>query len=121
MNTRPRVQIDLQQVEELASRGLTMEQIAAALGICDRTLYRKKGTMSDLSEAIKRGKAKGVATVSNALFERAVQGDVKAQMFYLERRGGWYNEGKLEVSGMPPVQIVLDGKLPPDDADPEEN
>jgi DNA-binding CsgD family transcriptional regulator len=37
MITKPKIHIDLKQVESLAANGLTQEQIAAALGISETT------------------------------------------------------------------------------------
>lgn len=52
---KPRIEIDLAKVTELASRGLSQEQIAAALGIGTRTLERRKAESADMAEAIKAG------------------------------------------------------------------
>ena len=72
------------QTETLAAQGLTVEQIARALGIHVGTLYVKKNDHPELDEAIKNGRAKGIAKVSNALFQKAIQGDTTAQIFYLK-------------------------------------
>ncbi len=42
MITKPKIQIDLKQVESLAANGLTQEQIACALGISESTLTKRK-------------------------------------------------------------------------------
>ena len=42
MITKPKIHIDLKQVESLAANGLTHEQIAAALGISESTLTKRK-------------------------------------------------------------------------------
>lgn len=62
----------LKRVEAHASQGLTKKQIARTLGICYDTLNEKQKEYPEFSEAIKRGQAKGIAKVSNALFQRAV-------------------------------------------------
>ena len=72
--------------EHLASLGLSKEQIATALGFCRDTLRRKEQEFSDFSDAIKRGQAKGIARVSNALYEKAMSGNVTAMIFYLKNR-----------------------------------
>jgi len=86
---RPAFQITpkmIAEAERLAGLGLTKEQIAAGLGICRDTLYRKERDFSDLSDAIKKGQASGIAKISNALFENAKSGNVTAQIFYLKNR-----------------------------------
>jgi hypothetical protein len=80
---------DLARVEELAAQGLTNLQIAACLGICEDTLYTKQRQLTEFSEAIRRGKAKGISQVANALFQAAVKGSVPAAMFFLKSRAGW--------------------------------
>ena len=81
------VQIQAARVEELASHGLSMKQIALCLGIGRSTLYRKKGENRDIRDAIERGRAKGLSAVANALFEAATtKGNYQAQQFYLRNR-----------------------------------
>ena len=61
-------------------------QISACLGIVSKTLIEKKRAFSEFSDAIKNGRAKGIGTITNALFESAVNGSVPAQIFYLKNR-----------------------------------
>lgn len=101
---RPAFQVTddvIQKTESLASQGLTLEQIARVLGICYDTLNNKKKQFVELSEAIKRGQAKGVATISNALFQNAKSGNTVAQIFYLKNRapGEWKDKHDHEVTG----------------------
>jgi hypothetical protein len=93
--------IDLTQVEHLASRGLTLEQIALSLGIAVSTLYKRKKEELEVSEAIKRGQASGIKEVSNALFENATGGNTVAQIFYLKNRApdDWRDVKATEHSG----------------------
>ena len=86
---RPRFEITpeiLEKTERLAAQGLTQVQISACLGIVPKTLIEKKRAFSSFSDAIKNGRAKGVGTITNALFESAVKGSVPAQIFYLKNR-----------------------------------
>ena len=64
---KERIDIDLNKVESLASRGLTQQQIADALGISRTTLYGRIKESEQFEQAIKKGQAKGVASVSNKL------------------------------------------------------
>jgi transcriptional regulator with XRE-family HTH domain len=84
-----KIEIDLKEAEKLASRGLSLEQIAAAMGISARTLGSRKAESAELAEAIKRGQAQGIGTIANALFENALGGNVTAQIFYLKARAQW--------------------------------
>jgi hypothetical protein len=87
---RPRFEITpeiLQKTERLAAQGLTQVQISACLGInVQKTLIEKKRAFSEFSDAIKNGRAKGIGTITNALFDSAVKGSVPAQIFYLKNR-----------------------------------
>lgn len=50
---RPRLELDLEEIEELAEEGNTAEDIAAALGIGRTTLYKRK----DAKAAFDKGRA----------------------------------------------------------------
>ena len=90
----------LKKVETLAAQGLTLRETALALGISYQTLNEKSKEYSDFSEAIDAGRAKGVAQVANALFQKAIGGDVTAQKHYLNNRGdGWSERQSSEHSG----------------------
>lgn len=79
----------LDKAETMAAQGLTLEQIANVLGMHVGTLCAKKNDYPELDEAIKRGKDKGIATIANALFKKAKNGDNTAMIFFLKARGGW--------------------------------
>jgi hypothetical protein len=83
---RKPIVIDHDKVEQLAAQGLGPTQIARALGISWDTYNKNKKRSSELSEAIKRGEARGLAKVTNSLFKSANQGNVTAQIFYLKNR-----------------------------------
>lgn len=93
----------------LASQGLTHDQIALCLGMGDSTLYEKEKAYPELSESIKEGRAKGVATIANALFNSAKGGNITAQIFYLKNRSPneWSErqEVDLNVTNLPEVKV----------------
>lgn len=101
MKTKPKIEIDLAKVEELASRLLSKEQIAISLGISERTLYTNQKESADFAEAIKRGREKGVATVANKLVESAIEGNTTAQIFILKTHGGqdWKDKQDVNLTG----------------------
>jgi|TARA_R110000868_G_scaffold129244_1_gene337815 hypothetical protein len=97
---RPQIVIDedlCKKAETLAAQGLIMEQIANVLGMSETTLYDKKDKFSEFSQAIKRGKDKGIATVTSALFTKARAGDNTAMIFYLKNRAGWQDKIEKET------------------------
>lgn len=98
MKTKPRIEIDLAKVEALASRGLTKQQIADALGVSQTTFYARQKESEEFEEAIKRGQAKGVASVSNKLYESAMRGEAWAVCFFLKTKGGYKETQKVEMT-----------------------
>ena len=113
--TKPRIEIDIAKVESFAAVGCSMEQIAANLGIAPSTLYSRVKENGEIGEAITRGRAKGVAKVANALFQKAMDGDVNAQKYYLGNRDpeNWASLNKVEMTGkdgiplQPPVFNIV--------------
>ena len=99
MITKPKIHIDLKQVESLAANGLTQEQIASALGISERTLRSRKGEIADFADAIKRGKAKGIALVTNKLMESIKAGNMTGMIFFLKTQAGWKETNVQEHTG----------------------
>lgn len=91
----------IKKAEALAAQGLTMEQIASVLGMGSTTLYVKQNEVPELQEAIKRGRHKGLATITNALFQKAKSGDNTAMIFYLKNRDpeNWRDRRDHEISG----------------------
>ena len=99
MITKPKIHIDLKQVESLAANGLTQEQIAAALGISESTLHKRKRGNTEFTAAIKRGKAKGIALVTNKLMESIKGGNMTAMIFFLKTQAGWKETNVQEHTG----------------------
>jgi hypothetical protein len=90
----------IRQVESLAAQGLSQEQIALSLGWSADTVGRRKKDTADFADALKRGKAKGIATITNKLFEQAKSGNLGAIIYYLKCQGGevWNEKNRLDVS-----------------------
>lgn len=96
-----KIQIDLSRVEELASQGLTLVQISSALGVGETTFYDRKKCSKDFEEAIKKGKAKGIAHVTNKLRAQTDEGNTTATIFFLKTQAGWKETHPIEKeSGM---------------------
>ena len=73
-----------EQAREMASHGLKVSQISDCLGISESTLYCKQNEYVEFMDAIKKGRAEGLNQVSNALFEKATQGNVTAMIYSLK-------------------------------------
>jgi len=85
---KPRIDIDIARVEELAGQGLTQAEICLVLGISERTLYSRKAESSEFADAIKSGKAKAASEISNVLYQMATGGDLGAIVWYEKTRRG---------------------------------
>lgn len=96
--TKPKIEIDLAKVEVMAANGLTQQQIADSLGISVSTLYGRKRESEEFEEAIKRGKAKGVAVVTNELMKQVKSGNVTAMIFFLKARAGWKEKNEVDLT-----------------------
>ena len=72
--------------EGWARDGLTDEQIAQNAGINPGTLYDWKRKYPQISEALKKGKEVVDFLVENALLQKALSGDVTAQIYWLKNR-----------------------------------
>ena len=99
---RPKFEIAddiMKKAEAYAAKGLTIDQIAAVLGISDATIYERQQEYPDFYDALKRGRATGIANVTNALYEKAtVDKDLGAQVFYLKNRAGWRDRHEVETT-----------------------
>lgn len=95
------VDVDYDRIELLAGQGLSKKQIAYCIGIGESTLYEKQKTDPDFLEAIKKGKATGLNTITNALYESGKGGNVTAQIFYLKNREPtkWQDRRQTEHTG----------------------
>tara|TARA_R110000772_G_scaffold138529_1_gene247491 strand:- start:48 stop:419 length:372 start_codon:yes stop_codon:yes gene_type:complete len=69
-------------VKAMASYGIPHADIAPVVGIERKALERH------YSEELATATAEANTKVATRLFDRAMEGDVKAMMFWLERRGG---------------------------------
>ena len=76
----------LGRVEQLATRGLSQKQVCDVLGFSETWWHAKKQEISELGEFYKKGQAKGLAEVSNALYEQALSGSTGAACFFLKNR-----------------------------------
>jgi len=123
---RKPIVIDLDKVEQLAARGLGPTQIARALGISWDTLDRNRKRNAEFEDTLKRGRAKGLAQVTNSLFKSATEsGNVTAQIFYLKNQdpSTWsdrqevnHNLNLAEILSSAKTRVI-DGKVVEDQLD----
>lgn len=129
---KPKIKVDLEQVERLAATGSSIEAISRVMGIGPRTLYRRREDETEVEKAFQRGRAKAHTAYANALREIALKKEggeyvydtrdrLKAITFFLERQPGWQKTERVDLqstdgSMSPPPATVL----PIDSLTPEE-
>jgi len=79
----------LAELEDLTRCGLTDGQVAHCLNVSAPTLQKHKLESEEVSNALQRGRSKGIQRVANRLFEDALEGNTTAQKFYLQAVGAW--------------------------------
>ncbi len=108
---RPRFEITpkvIKAAEQFMAQGLTREQCAANLGISRSKFFEIQEQNVDFLDAIKKGEARGIGDVTNALFENAtVKKDNTAIIFYLKNRAGWVDKQEHKVATETTVTLDL--------------
>ena len=111
------ISIDYEKVETLAGQGLSKKEIAYCIGIGESTVYKKQKVDVEFRDALKKGRAAGLKTVTNALMVNAVMptptapgGNVTAQIFYLKNRSPdrWQDRRNTEITGKSggPIEVL---------------
>ena len=96
-----------QKIEELAGQGLNEDDIARLIGIGKSCFHLRKHDYPELLESIKRGRLKGLETVTSCLMDQVKSGNLTSTIFYLKNRSP--NEWN-DVQSINSVQINL-GKM----------
>ena len=81
------------QVETASGLGLPHEQIAALIGISDKTLRKH------YKEELAVGKAKASAQIAKSLFNKAQSGDTTAMIWWTKAQMRWSETVKQELTG----------------------
>lgn len=100
---RPRKEIDLAQLSQLAAFQCTDDEIAAVLGVCVETLIRRKKEPEFL-EALESGKAKGRASLRRLQWKAANAGNTTMLVWLGKQVLGQRDkpeEGGLDDSPLP--------------------
>lgn len=90
--------------------GLTDEDIAHNMGISRKTLYDWKNKYSDICNALKESKEIADRAVENALYQRAVNGDNVAMIFWLKNRQPkkWRDRIENSIITEEPIKVQMD-------------
>ncbi len=82
-----KIEVDLKQIEELASMGYNITMVCEAIGISQSKAYADK----EIIEAIKRGKTAAKEKVLNDLFARSEADSSSASTIFLAKQLGVFN------------------------------
>ena len=108
---RPRFEVTpevIKSAEQFMAQGLTREQCAANLGISRSKFFEIQEQNVDFLDAIKKGEARGIGDVTNALFENAtVKKDNTAIIFYLKNRAGWVDKSETKIQEEKTITLDL--------------
>lgn len=119
---RPRVEISdeqLRQAEILAGYGLTQAQISDVLGVARRTFERKKDEPR-VKAALEKGRAKAQLRMAKSIFEKGLDGDMTAAIWWEKTRAGRSEKVRVLVEQELERELmallgVLEETLEPDD------
>ena len=104
---RPKVTIDLAELEKLCGMQATDEEIAAFFGVSTRTIERRRRTKK-FCDIMNRAKAKGRVSVRRSLFRLSNNGNIAASIFLAKNLLGYRDIVNTEHSGMAggPIEIA---------------
>ena len=77
---------DYENITKWSGLGLSEKQIADNLGVSLSSIARNKRNNDKFDTALKKGKAKALETITNALFEKAQSKDTTSMIFWLKNR-----------------------------------
>ena len=77
----------LKKIEEWASKGLSVNEVAKNIGITGRTLYNWRNKSDSIFHALTKGQDTAVEILENALFKRAVGYDIEEVTYRYDEDG----------------------------------
>ena len=106
-NGRPRTEIDLVQVERLATIQCTDQEIAAVIGVHVNTIARRKQDDPAFLQALTDGRAKGIATLRRVQYQRATGGSDTMLIWLGKNLMGQTDKQTLSGDPANPVQMRI--------------
>jgi hypothetical protein len=104
---RPKVKIDLAELEKLCVMQCTDDEVAAFFGVSTRTIERRR-QVKKFNDVMERGRAKGRVSVRRNLFRLANNGQIAAAIFLSKNLLGYKDYVNSELTGAAggPIQIA---------------
>lgn len=109
----------INDIENWAARGLSVGQIIQNLPYQKDAYYRAKRLHPEIDDALKRGQAKGMARVQNALWEKAIEGNMTAIIFFLKNRDPDRWNDRNHLGNQPDRDITINVQAPAAPATPK--
>jgi hypothetical protein len=108
---RPKAYVDLKRVHDLAAQGMSVNFIAARIGVSERALWQRMEHEPAVREAFDSGIAQAVDEASGLIIERIRAGDVACAQFFLRNRAKWNVGASAELTinvqnNAPPLTIT---------------
>jgi len=99
-NGRPPIVLSPKQVDQVEALAAvcTKTQMAAYFGVTEKTLRAIEQRQPEVFTAYRRGRARAIADIGSALYQKALNGDIRAMQFYLKTKAGWRGKKRLELS-----------------------
>ncbi len=111
----------LEQVKDLASRGLHDKEIAAGIGWHPSFFSEQKTKFNELNEAIEEGRAIARANMINAVYEAGLKGNIHAAKYWLNNKDpeNWRDRKEVGVETITPREVTDEELDEMDDAELE--
>lgn len=113
-------QEQMNMVESMAAIGLNTPQIASIIGVSASSLLRRMHDTPEVGQAIERGRAKGIAKISETAYKMADSGDMPTMtQFFLKCKAGWADKQHVEMTGKDGSAIKVKHQVTDADLDAE--
>lgn len=102
----------LDELKEIAAKGVTLASIAKRIGISRQVLFEWRKKFPVIDDALKIGADMADDAVEDALHKAALEGNITAQIFWLKNRRStkWRDKRDTEISGDGKLEFKWDGK-----------
>jgi hypothetical protein len=99
-NGRPPILLTTEQIIQVEALAAvcTKSQMAAYFGVTEKTFRAIEKRQPEVFTAYRRGRARAVADIGSNLYQRALEGDIRAMQFYLKTQAGWSGRKRVELS-----------------------
>jgi hypothetical protein len=72
--------------------------MASYFGMTEKTFRAVEKRQPEVLTAYRRGRAKAIVEVATSLYQKAIDGDMRAAQFYLKTQAGWSEKSHIELS-----------------------